>query len=85
LEREWSLNYSYSGADGNGFSVIRDKAVSQSDWDAFVRRFQTRQGKAVAIAITSTTGAGVIVRGGVPLIIFRFPADIFEISSPAVK
>ena len=73
----WSPQAGFADTDRNGFSISRDKSVSQSTWDFLARRFRGQQGKTVTITIT--TAGGFTTRGGIPLV--RFPADTFDITS----
>jgi len=71
----WSSSVGSPDNEKNGFSVSRDKSISQPTWDFLARRFRDRQGKQVTITITANGGCAV--RGGILLV--RFPTDSFEI------
>jgi len=77
----WSPQAGFADTDRNGFSISRDKSVSQSTWDFLAKRFRDQQGKTATITIT--TRNGFTTRGGIPLV--NFPADRFDIASLAPK
>lgn len=72
----WSPQTDFADTNRNGFSISRDKSVSQSTWDFLARRFSDQRDKMVTITIT--TGGGFTKRGGIPLV--NFPGDRFEVT-----
>lgn len=64
--------------EGNQFTVRRDSSVSRATWKFLAHRFSECVGQPITITVRGPNS--YTIRGGVPLYIFDFPQNRFEIT-----
>ena len=71
----------FPDTDKSGFTVNRNKGVSQADWEALGRRFSECLGKSITLLVF--VDSGYLIRDGNP--VFSFPQDRFQIPRPGER